>query len=34
MQQLIASDTQPGLGGQRYRICVLFADIRGFTERA
>lgn len=34
LQQLIASDTQPGLGGQRYRICVLFADIRGFTERS
>ena len=34
LQQIIASDAQPGLGGQRYRICVLFADIRGFTERS
>jgi len=34
LKQIIASDAQPGLGGQRYRICVLFADIRGFTERS
>jgi adenylate cyclase len=34
LQQIIQSEVHPGLGGQRFRICVLFADIRGFTERS
>ena len=34
LQQMLQRDEQPGLGGERYRICVLFADIRGFTERS
>jgi len=34
MQDILRSDPPPGLGGERYRLCVLFADIRGFTERS
>ena len=34
LQQIMHSGAQPKLGGQRFRICVLFADIRGFTERS
>jgi class 3 adenylate cyclase len=34
MRQIMQSDMQPGLVGRRYRICVLFADICGFTERS
>ena len=34
MQDILRSDPPPGLGGQRYRLCILFADIRGFTERS
>ena len=34
MQDILRSDPPPGLGGQRYRLCVLFADIRGFTKRS
>ncbi|MGH8671629.1 MAG: CHASE2 domain-containing protein [Burkholderiales bacterium] len=34
MQQILSGDLAPGLGGRRQRICVLFADIRGFTSRS
>jgi len=34
MQDILRSDPPPGLGGARYRLCVIFADIRGFTERS
>jgi len=34
MQDILRSDPPPGLGGQRYRLCILFADIRGFTDRS
>jgi adenylate cyclase len=34
LQQILRSNPRPGLGGERYRLCVLFADIRGFTERS
>jgi len=34
LREILHSDAQPRLGGQRFRICVLFADIRGFTERS
>jgi class 3 adenylate cyclase len=33
MRDILRSDPPPGLGGGRYGLCVLFADIRGFTER-
>lgn len=34
LQDILHSNPSPGLGGQRYRLCVLFADIRGFTARS
>jgi len=34
LQDILKSDPPPGLGGERYWLCVLFADIRGFTERS
>jgi len=34
LQEILRSDPPPGLGGERYRLCVLFADIRGFTARS
>ena len=34
LQEILHADPAPGLGGERYRICVLFADIRGFTQRS
>ena len=34
MQQILQADPVPGLGGERTRLCVLFADIRGFTARS
>ena len=34
LQDILRSDPPPGLSGRRYRLCVLFADIRGFTERS
>lgn len=34
LQDILRSNPSPGLGGQRYRLCVLFADIHGFTARS
>ncbi|MBP8297533.1 MAG: adenylate/guanylate cyclase domain-containing protein, partial [Burkholderiales bacterium] len=34
LADILRSDTPPGLGGERYWLCVLFADIRNFTARA
>jgi adenylate cyclase len=34
MDDILRSKPPPGLGGVRYHLCVLFADIRGFTERS
>jgi len=34
MRDILRSDPPPGLGGERYWLCILFADIRGFTERS
>src|SRR5262249_50954364 len=33
MDDILRSKPPPGLGGERYRLCVLFADIRDFTQR-
>jgi class 3 adenylate cyclase/CHASE2 domain-containing sensor protein len=33
MDDILRSSPPPGLGGERYRLCVLFADIRDFTQR-
>jgi len=34
MQAILAGNADSGLGGRRFRICVLFADIRSFTTRS
>jgi len=34
MREILRSDPPPGIGGERYWLCVLFADIRGFTARS
>ena len=34
LQDILKADPPPGLSGVRYRLCVLFADIRGFTARS
>jgi adenylate cyclase len=34
LEEILHSTPAPGLGGERFLLCVLFADIRGFTERA
>lgn len=31
MQEILSGQLSPGLGGERKYVCVLFADIRGFT---
>jgi class 3 adenylate cyclase len=34
MRDILRSDPPPGIGGERYWLCVLFVDIRGFTARS
>ena len=34
MDEILAGNIQPGLGGKRQRICILFSDIRNFTTRS
>ncbi len=34
MREIVAGTLDATLGGERRRICVLFADVRGFTTRA
>jgi class 3 adenylate cyclase len=34
MNEILAGRIQPGLGGKRQRICILFSDIRDFTTRS
>jgi len=34
MHEILAGNIQPGLGGKRQRICILFSDIRNFTTRS
>jgi adenylate cyclase len=34
MQEILAGRIQPGLAGVRRHVCVMFADIRGYTSRA
>ena len=34
LQEIMAGNIKPGLGGARKRVCVLFADIRDFTTRS
>jgi adenylate cyclase len=34
MDEILAGNIQPGLGGKRERICILFSDIRNFTTRS
>jgi class 3 adenylate cyclase len=34
MDEILAGRIQPGLGGKRQRVCILFSDIRDFTARS
>jgi adenylate cyclase len=34
MSEILAGRLQPGLGGKRQRVCILFSDIRDFTTRS
>lgn len=34
MQEILAGRIQPGISGVRRYVCVMFADIRGYTSRA
>ena len=34
MDAILDGSADAGLGGRRYRICVMFADVRGFTARS
>jgi len=34
LKEILAGRIRPGLGGSRKHICVLFSDVRGFTERS
>src|SRR5712692_3823929 len=34
MDEILAGRIQPGLGGKRQRVCILFSDIRDFTTRS
>ncbi len=34
MSEILAGRIQPGLGGRRERVCILFSDIRDFTTRS
>ena len=34
MNEILAGRIQPGLGGKRQRVCILFSDIRDFTTRS
>ncbi len=34
MDEILAGNIQPGLGGKRQHVCILFSDIRNFTTRS
>jgi len=34
LQEILAGNIKPGLGGEKKRLCVMFADIRNFTTRS